>query len=138
MSNSNFEDDNQFTDEELRAMLEINISRLADKQTVPDDVVSEEEAHVKPPKDPNVEWRSFPSVPDQLHRFPNTVRTGPKIDAVFNLSEPTELREFNKIQADASNQIDGLSSIIHAMDKQFHQGQWYALVTYSKLFYQKL
>jgi len=131
-------DDTPFSDAEVQLLLGGSPERHSDKVQVEEDDEQELERPVRPPKDPNVTWLNGPSIPDQMQRLPNTVRPGPRIDAVFNLSNKDELMEFNKIQAEASNHVDGLTSIIHDLDKQFHQGQFFALITYSKLFYQKL
>ena len=131
-------DDTPFTDAELQNLLGGSPERHADKVTDEDDDTVEAERQVRPPKDPNVQWLNYPSIPDQMQRMPSTVRPGARVDAVFNLSNKDELLEFNKIQAEASNHVDGLTCVIHDLDKQFHQGQFFALVTYSKLFYQKL
>lgn len=122
---------------EARLMLEGSPDRYTDK--VEEDVVEEDsEQELRPPKDPNVVWQSVPSVPDQMQKLPNTVRTGPHIDAVFNLSIKAELNEFNRIQGQATDQVHGLTTVLHHLTKEFHQGQFFALVTYSHLFYQKL
>lgn len=127
-----------FTDEEVRDLLSSRTERFSDKNENVDDEDEIEERQVRPPKDPNVVWLNYPSIPEQMQRFPHTVRPGARIDAVFNLSNKEELATFNRIQAEASNHVDGLTSVIHNLDKQFHQGQFFALVTYSKLFYQKM
>jgi hypothetical protein len=130
-------DNSPFTDDEVRDLLASRDERFSEKAL---DVEEEEqeERQVRPPKDPNVVWLNYPSVPEQMQRFPHTVRPGPRVDAVFNLSDKEELATFNRIQAEASNHVDGFTSVIHDLDKQFHQGQFFALVTYSKLFYQKM
>lgn len=127
-----------FTDEEVRDLLSSRTERFSDKNEGVEEAEDQEERQVRPPKDPNVVWLNYPSIPEQMQRFPHTVRPGARIDAVFNLSDKEELATFNRIQAEASNHVDGLTSVIHDLDKQFHQGQFFALVTYSKLFYQKM
>ena len=118
-------------------MLEGSPERLSAK--IEDEPEGDEpQQELRPPKDPNVVWQGVPSVPDQLQKFPHTVRTGPHIDAVFNLSVKAELSEFNRIQGQATDQVNGLTTVIHHLTKEFHQGQFFALVTYSHLFYQKL
>lgn len=123
--------------DEVRLMLEGSPDRLATKMAR-DDEAEEPEREIRPPRDPNVIWQQFPSIPDQLQKMPQTVRTGPQIDAVFNLSIKSELAEFNLLQGQATNHVDGQTVVIHHLTKEFHQGQFYALITYSKLFYQKL
>lgn len=128
-----------FTDEQLKTLLGGSPERFSDKpEDDEDEYEEEEEKPTRPPKDPNFVWLTHPSVPEQMTRHPHTVRPGRRIDAVFNLSKPEELAAFNAIQGEASDHVDGLTSVIHSLDKQFHDGQFYALVTYSKLFYQKL
>jgi len=133
-------DHSPFTDDELRTLLATRTERFSEKiiDVAEDEENEEEERQVRPPKDPNVVWLNYASVPDQMRRFPNTVRPGARVDAVFNLSDKAELATFNRIQAEASDHVDGFTSVIHDLDKQFHQGQFFALVTYSKLFYQKM
>lgn len=125
-------------DEEVRLMLAGSPERLSTKTEPEVSDVDEPEREMRPPKDPNVVWLQVPSIPDQMHKMPHTVRTGPQIDAVFNLSIKAELAEFNLIQGKATDHVDGQTVVIHHLTKEFHQGQFFALVTYSKLFYQKL
>lgn len=127
-------------DEEIRRILAETTDRLHDKVAVVADPEDDDDApaEIRPPKDPNVVWQAVPSVPDQLIKFPHTVRTGPQTDAVFNLSVAAERDAFNVIQAQATDNVNGQTSVIHQLTKEFHQGQFFALVTYSRLFFQKL
>lgn len=124
----------------------IDAHRFADKLVEDKPEVDDEEEEddiyepqqLRTPKDPNVAWLPYPSIPDQLQKMPHTVRTGPQIEAVFNLSNPGELTAYNLIQGQATDQVNGQTAVIHQVTKEFHQGSFYALVTYAKLFYQQI
>lgn len=128
--------------EEVAALWDSSRGRFAPKavesSNEEDDDAEDEHPQVKPPKDPNVVWLPHPSIPDQMQKMPNTIRVGPQVDAVFNLSAAGELAAFNLIQGKATDQIGGQTAVIHHMAKEFHQGQFFALVTYSQIFYQKI
>ncbi len=133
--------------EEVEELIQASAGRLSDRAEQPavdvdegDDEVYDdaEQKPVRPPKNPNVQWIDYPSVPDQFTRMPQTVRPGKQVDAVFDLSDSAQLAEFNKIQGEATDQVNGITAIIYSVDKQFHNGHFYALVTYAKLYYQKL
>lgn len=128
--------------EEIAELMKATPERFAEKVVDvvedDDDETPQEPQQIRPPKDPNIEWLSYPSIPDQMTRMPHTVRPGPRIDAIFNLSKQDELATFNRIQGEASDHVTGLTTIIYDSEKHFHDGQWHARMTYAKLFYQKL
>lgn len=103
--------------------------------------VSDEDAADETPrprtKNPHVEWLTRPTVPEQAVRMPETVRLGPTVTKVFNLSEPADLEAYNDLHQKAGN-ADGALVEITANHREFFNGAFYACVAYSPVSYQKL
>lgn len=110
--------------------------RLADRREVV--AVDEDDSDYAPPsKSPSRGWADKPSIVGQATKAPTTVRTGPMITAVLNLSIPSELQTLNDLQAKASA-LDGPFVEIYHIDKQFYEGNWHVLVNHSVISYQQL
>lgn len=117
---------------------QVNPSRLSDRIPTTKQADAEDDSDYTPEvKRSDKGWSDKPSIYQQALKMPDTVRTGPPITAVLNLSDPTELALFNDIHAKAYDVGGPLATVIH-IDKQFHAGQWHALITYSLISYQKL
>lgn len=129
------------TQDEIRQLLAPS-TRLSDRIPEADKPAEQEEERApeetRPPRDPSVDWQTYQSIPDQMARAPQTVRPGPSITAVFNLSETSDLAKFNEIQGAATDEVGGRRMLIHDMRKEFFNGSWFVLITYSQIFYQKL
>ena len=117
---------------------QVSPSRLSERVAPTKPVADEDDSDYTPEtKRPDKGWSDKPSIHQQALKMPDTVRTGPPITAVLNLSDPAELQTFNDIHAKVYD-ISGPLATINHIDKQFHAGQWHALITYSLISYQKL
>ena len=114
---------------------EVGNDRLSDKAVVaaPD----EDADYVQPPRQPPQTWDDKPSIVNQLTRAPDTIRAGNTVTVVLNLSNAGDLETLNTIQAQADD-WSGPFVLINELTKHFHEGSWFALLRYTKIFYQKL
>lgn len=105
--------------------------------SVADKAKEADEDLVGSPKETSAEWSSTPCVRDQMVKYPDTVRFGPKQTECLNLSVPAELKRYNEIQqGEAPEEAPKL--FIFEAPKNFHGGQWLCLVTFANYEYQKL
>jgi hypothetical protein len=109
-------------------------ARVARDNTTEDDAEQVERPRTR---DPHVEWMSRPSLPDQASRMPETVKLGPTVTKVFNLSDAAELEAYNELHQKAGS-ADGPLVEITANHREFFNGSFYACVAYSSVSYQKL
>lgn len=82
-------------------------------------------------------WGNAPSIASQALKAPSTVRAGPLITTVLDLSVSADLQTLNDLHAKAVS-LDGPFVEIHHIDKKFHEGKWHALVSHSVISYQQL
>lgn len=114
---------------------EVAFGRLSDRAApAPED---DDYADYNPPVVATRGWSTTPSIANQASKAPDTVRIGAPVTASLNLSVAAELQILNDLQAKA-HAPDGPFVVIHHIDKKFHEGQWFALVTHSQISYQKL
>jgi hypothetical protein len=116
---------------------EVSNDRLSDKVVpeVPDD---DDDADYAPPAHSIAQtWDEKPSIANQLFRAPDTIRGGNTVTVVLNLSSAGDLETLNSIQAQADD-WNGPFVVINELTKHFHEGAWFALIRYTKIFYQKL
>jgi hypothetical protein len=111
--------------------------RLADRREVA--AVDEDDGsdYAPPSKSPSRGWGDKPSIVGQATKAPTTVRTGPLITTVLDLSIPADLQALNDLQAKASA-LDGPFIEIYHIDNKFHEGKWHVLVNHSVISYQQL
>lgn len=81
-------------------------------------------------------WMSMPGVRDQLQRYPDTVRLGAPVTAIFNLSENPQLVEWNALQSKTAGDAPTVAIISH--ESNFYNGAYWIHVTYKPIQYQKL
>lgn len=116
---------------------EVSNDRLSDKVVVATAAEDDDSDYVQPPRLPAQTWDEKPSIANQLARAPDTVKLGNTITAVLNLSHVGDLDTLNAIQAQADD-WNGPFVVINELTKHFHEGAWFALLRYTKIFYQKL
>jgi hypothetical protein len=110
--------------------------RLADRREVAA-VDADDSDYAPPSKSPSRGWADKPSIVGQASKAPTTVRTGPLITTVLDLSIPSDLQALNDLQAKASA-LEGPFVEIYHTDKKFHEGKWHVLVNHSVISYQQL
>lgn len=73
-------------------------------------------------------WQDRPCVVDQFTRYPDTVRPGHVEVKIFDLSNPEELKEYNRIISNASSSTPSLA--VTAKDTQFSKktDNWKVLI----------
>jgi len=100
----------------------------------PEDPDAEE--YVEPTTSQSV-WLDHPSIPNQHEVMEDTIRFVDTTVAMLNLAEEKDIKSLNKIMRE-SRDPKGPTVIIEENLKHFHEGKFYALVTYSKIQYKKL
>jgi hypothetical protein len=109
--------------------------RLADRRETIDE---EDDSDYSPPATSVTRgWADKPSIMGQASKAPLTVRAGPLVTTVLDLSVASDLNTLNDLQAKASA-LEGPFVEIHQIDKQFHEGKWHVLVSHSVISYQQL
>lgn len=116
---------------------EVASGRLADRAEPAPEPDDDDYADYNPPVVETRGWSDKPSIANQASKAPATVRFGAPVTTSLNLSVAEELQSLNDLQAKAYA-LDGPFAVIHHIDKKFHEGQWFALVTHSQISYQKL
>lgn len=116
--------------------------RLEDKRKLPeeagDDEPDEEEAdEVTTARTSRNQWSPEPSVPQQHLLHPTTVRHVGLHTLDLVLSDKEDLKTYNALQAKASDPESPRVEFVE-IKKEFYEGKWYALLTYSELEYQKI
>lgn len=82
-------------------------------------------------------WSSSPSVKDQAERFPESVRLVDPETKILDLSNPTQLAEYNRLQKESSD-VNKRKIAIAELERQQANGTWQALVTFYRVEYRTL
>jgi hypothetical protein len=114
---------------------EVGNDRLADKAVAP--APDDDSDYAPPARSIALTWDGKPSIANQLTKAPDTVKMGNTVTVVLNLSNAGDLETLNSIQAQADD-WNGPFVFINELTKHFHEGAWFALLRYTKIFYQKL
>lgn len=85
---------------------------------------------------PRGTWLDRPSIRDQAAKVPESVRMVDPTTVVLDLSDAKDLQEYNRIHKAAMSDAPTLAVI--ECERNFFQGRYSALVTYSKIQYQKI
>ena len=113
------------------------LSNRAEPARRADNADAEEETDPRPPKNVTQGFQSVPSIPNQILKYPDTVRRTKTSAEVLNLSDVSDLAKWNRLLESTGNE-NGPTVEILDHERKFHEGSWYVYVSYSNLQYQKL
>lgn len=116
---------------------EVGNDRLSEKVTVTAPDADDDSDYIQPPRQLAQTWDEKPSIANQISRAPDSFKFGNTVTVVLNLSIVGDLETLNAIQAQADD-WNGPFVVINELTKHFHEGAWFALLRYTKIFYQKL
>ena len=95
---------------------------------------AEEPAPVKNKPEGRVKYGDKPFIRDQAQKHPESVKQGPPIHSVFDLSKPDQLQALNEL----SSRVFEKGAIFVAMDRQFSNGGWHVFTIHSDLKYRPI
>jgi hypothetical protein len=89
--------------------------------------------------DPMFGYGREPVIPDQFHRFPQSVKEGPLQVKVFDLENPSDVEKYGKVMA-AAYATETSSPTVKVQDYKMRETEdsWKVLVHYHELWYKKL